>query len=142
MVEAAGKERQEKEEQVGEFLQTAVVQYLLEDTNIPREIRESFWGFVSRTIALSNLTESDIEYMENKLIAAMNILAMSKPEKDWTVEDVFVMQSLAAWLRAQLRRGFGGFERRMSATSITLRRVEFAQEEPGRRGFFSKLFRR
>jgi len=119
----------------------AVLQYFIEDERIPQQLRETFFALVSKTLVLSNLKDDDIYYLENMFCAIVDLMAASIPDWQWTWLDAIHFMSLKAWIRAQLKRGYEGFERRMSATSIQMKRIEYSEQEQ-RRGFLARLFRR
>jgi len=117
-----------------------IVRYLLEDEYIPPELRKILVGIFSRTSALSNLTEKDIKFMKELAHAIFTLVEMSVPDYKISFEEAAKLMSMELWITPHFRRGFEGFERRMSATTIQLKRLEMAQETPQKRSFLSRLW--
>ena len=98
----------------GEIVDSQIV-----DGDIPQEMLEDYWGFLSHPNSLSNYTRHDFEITMCDLDIAMMSKMMSRPRIEYTPQKMNYEDNLLHLVRAKNLQSVGGFERIMSTTQRT-----------------------
>lgn len=88
-----------------------LVSYLLENPDIPENLRQLFWAFQSRILSLTNLTDKDVRRIMYDWRDAKMTYMMSIPHYKLTHKDSLAISNFESILFATLKRSTGGTQR-------------------------------
>ena len=116
--------------------------YILEDKN-QQNIHPSLQSAVyDKEIAVTNLTDSEIDWLQWQFLRAEMMLKNSRPALAGGNAEEIIYSILPAKLRIKLTRSREGFERKQLTTMTTIRRVEMPGSAPVKRRSRWRIFGR
>ena len=88
-----------------------LVSYLLENPDIPDNLKKLFWAFSSRVLSLTNLNDKDIRRIMHDWRDAKITYLISRPHYKFTYDESLAMSNFESVLFATLKRSTGGTQR-------------------------------
>jgi len=88
-----------------------LVSYLLESPDVPDSLRDLFWAFSSRVLALTNLDNKDVKRIMFDWRDAKITFLMSRPHYKYTFQEQLAISNFESVLFATLKRSTGGTQR-------------------------------
>jgi len=108
-----------------------LISFLLENKDIPKDLKKMFWAFGSRVMALTNFTDDDVKMMMYDWHDAKITYMMSRPYYKYTYDEELAISNFEAWFRAMIRRSVGGGQReRVIIASHISQRMGEIEEVP------------
>lgn len=88
-----------------------LVSYLLENPDIPDNLKTIFWAFSSRVLSLTNFDDKDVKRVMYDWRDAKITYLMSRPHYKFTFEEQLAISNFESVLFATLKRSTGGMQR-------------------------------
>ena len=125
---------QPEEEEFESIYMPTEIRALLEDPNIPKHVKETFYALFSIDRVLTVSDPKVLRYEYHKTRALVFTVLMYTPDWLLTPEQVIKLMQVDIAADARGRRSFMGFERMM----IVRRTHEIRQIQQGKRGLFER----
>ena len=96
------------------YLETEVFRfskYLLDDDDVPEDLKEWFWAFVNKEAALTNLNDVAVKRMMRCFENTSYLYMMTKPKHDHSFDEEVMLEQLRAKIHMKLLRSTGGKDR-------------------------------
>ena len=88
-----------------------LISYILENPDIPVNLKDLFWAFSSRILSLTNLDDNDVKRMMYDWKDAKLTYLMSRPHYKFTYGEALTISNFESMLFATLKRSTGGTQR-------------------------------
>lgn len=111
---------------------------MLEEYNIPKEVRGQYWGFINNGRVLTISNEKDRIRSENRLCILRNIMFMSMPQYKITIDMIREFSNTQNMNTINTSRSINGFERQALTTQIR-QIITNRDETKMEKGFFTGL---
>jgi len=135
-------EERREEESTFELMQYRSIRFLLSDKGVPKKIRNFFWAFINKELAVTNIKdESDVRRIKRKYRDAVLAFLMSQPDCSFDFLHEFLLSQGETFVEAKARRSIGALERRMIATQIREYRSTYEEITPKGGGFVGRIKR-
>lgn len=91
---------------------------VVDDENIPDDVRSSLWGFICKDNILSRSNDKDRKRFENRMCIARNLKMMMMPSHEITMKELLDFANTQNRNTIQVNGSIGGFERQALTTQI------------------------
>ena len=116
-----------------------LAKFLVRDQSIPDDIKDIFWSVADKEIVLAKLRgREDEANLKNKFAILKNLLIMSIPPQDITLDFIRDIENLGTKWEIKMTRADEGFERQQLNTSIAVQEHRGIQRTE-RSGLFQRL---